>query len=62
MFSPCFIGILTDALSAFLETNLPKAKTFQLGVIDPKLGAAINEALGFSVTHIGVVPEVRFIS
>ncbi|XP_027209812.2 nucleolar protein 56 [Penaeus vannamei] len=51
-------GILTDALSAFLETNLPKAKTFQLGVIDPKLGAAINEALGFSVTHIGVVPEV----
>lgn len=54
-------GILTDDLQAFLETNLPKTTKkgqIQLGVADPKLGAAINEALNMSVTHIGVVPEI----
>jgi len=54
-------GILTDDLQAFLETNLPKSTKkgqIQLGVSDAKLGAAINEALNMSVTHIGVVPEI----
>ncbi|CAL4141894.1 unnamed protein product [Meganyctiphanes norvegica] len=54
-------GILTDDLQAFLETNLPKTTKkgqIQLGVADPKLGAAINEALDMSITHIGVVPEI----
>ena len=38
---------------------MPKKKTkVQVGVCDPKLGAAINEALSVSVTHVGVVPEV----
>lgn len=52
-------GLLTEELKAFLETNLPKKKSkVQLGVCDPKLGAAINEALGVGVTHVGVVPEI----
>ncbi|KAG0713450.1 Nucleolar protein 56 [Chionoecetes opilio] len=52
-------GLLTEELKAFLETNLPKKKSkMQLGVCDPKLGAAINEAVGISVTHVGVVPEL----
>ncbi|KAK7080871.1 snoRNP complex protein nop56 [Halocaridina rubra] len=55
-------GLLTTDLSAFLETNLPslvkKKSKIQLGVIDVKLGAAINEAYGVSVTHVGVVPEI----
>lgn len=52
-------GLLTEELKAFLETNLPKKKgKAQLGVSDPKLGAAINEALSIGVTHVGVVPEV----
>ncbi|KAK8749147.1 hypothetical protein OTU49_015699, partial [Cherax quadricarinatus] len=54
-------GLLTEDLSAFLEANLPKPgkkKEIQLGVSDAKLGAVINEQLGVSVTHIGVVPEV----
>lgn len=52
-------GLLTEELKAFLETNLPKKKgKAQLGVTDPKLGAAINEALTIGVTHVGVVPEV----
>lgn len=56
------IGLLTEELKAFLETNLPKKKAkVQLGVSDSKLGAAINEALSIGVTHVGVVPEVGFI-
>ncbi|XP_068224518.1 nucleolar protein 56, partial [Palaemon carinicauda] len=54
-------GILTSELSAFLETNLPtagKKSKIQLGVVEVKLAAAINEALGISVTHVGVVPEI----
>ncbi|XP_063866882.1 nucleolar protein 56-like [Scylla paramamosain] len=52
-------GLLTEELKAFLETNLPKKKSkVQLGVCDSKLGAAINEALGVGVTHVGVVPEI----
>ncbi|KAK3878466.1 hypothetical protein Pcinc_016886 [Petrolisthes cinctipes] len=54
-------GLITDELSAFLETNLPKVGKkagIILGVTDPKLGAAINEKLSIPVTHIGVIPEV----
>ncbi|XP_042224775.1 nucleolar protein 56-like [Homarus americanus] len=54
-------GVLTEELSAFLETTVPKPKKkkrVQLGVTDPKLGAAINEALKIPFTHTGVVPEI----
>lgn len=54
-------GILTKELSAFLEANMPipgSKDKIALGVSDPKLGAAINEALNYSVTHVGVIPEV----
>ncbi|MCL4124466.1 UNVERIFIED_CONTAM: hypothetical protein GTU68_000605 [Idotea baltica] len=54
-------GILTKDLSAFLSTNLPstgKKDKITLGVIDPKLGSAINESLDIKVVHIGVVPEI----
>merc|ERR1719228_224280 len=54
-------GILTDTLRTFLETNVPKNSKkapVQLGVIDPNLGAAINEALSIPVTHVGAVPEI----
>lgn len=55
-------GILSEDLHLFLETNMPKpgkkSAKVTLGVIEPKLGAAITEALGFSCNHIGVVPEI----
>lgn len=55
-------GLMTDELSAFLETNLPtagKMRGVMLGVTDAKLAAVVNEKLSIPVTHIGVVPEVR---
>lgn len=55
-------GILSEDLHLFLETNMPKpgkkGTKFTLGVIEPKLGAAITEALAISCNHIGVVPEI----
>jgi len=51
-------GILPDDLQQFIDITIPKKKKSQLGVGDPKLGAAITEALGLQCTHIGVVPEV----
>ncbi|PSN47790.1 Nucleolar protein 56 [Blattella germanica] len=54
-------GILPSDLQLFLETFLPKPKKKEkviLGVSDPKLGASINEALGITCQHVGVVPEV----
>ncbi|KAL7645454.1 UNVERIFIED_CONTAM: hypothetical protein RMT77_003840 [Armadillidium vulgare] len=54
-------GILSQDLSAFLQTNMPntgKKKSVTLGVCDPKLGTAISESLGINVTHAGVVPEL----
>merc|ERR1719278_1374678 len=35
-----------------------KAKKVTMGVLDPKLGAAISEAIGVKVSHVGVVPEI----
>ncbi|XP_076053376.1 nop56 ribonucleoprotein [Oratosquilla oratoria] len=54
-------GIVTNDLQAFLNTNVPqtgKKKDIQLGVVDSKLATSIAEATGFSVTHVGVVPEI----
>jgi len=50
-------GVLTDDLRLFLETNLPKDDVV-LGVIEPNLGAAINEMVNINCQHTGVVPEV----
>jgi len=38
-------GILSDELTEFLNVNLPKGQGYQLGVGDPKLGAAIQESM-----------------
>lgn len=54
-------GILHDDLQLFLETNLPKSTKSQkvtLGISDPKIGAAVQEALGASCQHTGVIPEI----
>jgi len=54
-------GIVHEDLRTFLETNLPqtsKKSKNVLGVGDAKLGASINEALGTSCMHYGVVPEI----
>lgn len=54
-------GIVPDDLSSFLDSVLPKASKknkFTLGVADPKLGAALAEALKIQCSHIGAVPEI----
>ena len=54
-------GVISEDLHLFLETNLPqagKAEGCTLGVIEPKLGAAITESLGVACQHVGAVPEV----
>uniref|UniRef100_A0A182K2N3 Nucleolar protein 56 n=1 Tax=Anopheles christyi TaxID=43041 RepID=A0A182K2N3_9DIPT len=54
-------GLVPDDLSGFLDTTLPKSskkKPVTLGVADPKLGAAIAEALDVQCSHIGAVPEI----
>lgn len=54
-------GLLPEDLQHYLDVTLPKGgkkdKT-TLGVSDPKLGAAIAEALGVQCTHTGAVPEI----
>jgi len=52
-------GLCTDQLKFFLQANLPKkAKKVTMGILDSKLGAAVSEAIGVKVSHIGVVPEI----
>ncbi|RWS04751.1 ribosome biogenesis protein - Nop58p/Nop5p-like protein, partial [Dinothrombium tinctorium] len=54
-------GVVHDDLNVFLETNLPKPSKknkIVLGVSESKIGAAIQEALGYSCQHTEVVPEV----
>ncbi|XP_059477448.1 nucleolar protein 56 [Neocloeon triangulifer] len=54
-------GVLPEDLNLFLETYLPKSTKkgkITLGVIEPKLAAAITEALGTKCLHTGVVPEI----
>jgi len=52
-------GIVTEDLQLFLDTNLPsKRKKIIVGVAEPKLGAAISEALSVKCQHTGPVPEI----
>ncbi|XP_067950610.1 nucleolar protein 56-like isoform X2 [Watersipora subatra] len=53
-------GILHDDLKVLLETNVKSSKKDKviLGVSDSKLSASINEELGLSCQHTGVVPEI----
>jgi nucleolar protein 56 len=54
---------MCETLHHFLDGNLPKASkkksaSFALGVIDPALGTAINNGLGYSVRSDDTVREV----
>jgi nucleolar protein 56 len=54
-------GVLPQELLLFLETFVPKSSKKNkvvLGVIEPKLAAAITEATGITCQHTGVVHEV----
>nr|CAG4641313.1 EOG090X0H59 [Eulimnadia texana] len=59
-------GILTEDLQLLLENSFPKTKSGKkkkedgpvLGVSEPKLGAAITEALSIACQHTGPVPEI----
>uniref|UniRef100_K7FH63 Nucleolar protein 56 n=1 Tax=Pelodiscus sinensis TaxID=13735 RepID=K7FH63_PELSI len=52
-------GILHEDLKLLLETNLPaKKKKVLLGVSDAKIGAAIQEELGYQCQAGGVVAEI----
>jgi len=42
----------------FLQTNFVKPKKAVLGVAEPKLAAAITEALNVQCNHLGAVPEI----
>lgn len=52
---------MPDVLQLFLDGALPKVNKRSkslLGVLDPKLGAAVSEVLGIPCTHVGAVPEI----
>lgn len=54
-------GIAPEELQQYLDVTLPKTTKkdkFILGVSDPKLGAALTEALKINCQHIGAVPEI----
>ncbi|KAG3262956.1 nucleolar protein 56 isoform X1 [Ictidomys tridecemlineatus] len=52
-------GIVHEDLRLLLETHLPsKKKKVLLGVGDPKIGAAIQEELGYNCQTGGVVAEI----
>lgn len=52
-------GIVPEHLRHFLDITLPsKRKKVKLGVCDPKLGAAITEALDIECDHTGAVPDL----
>ncbi|KAJ8683796.1 hypothetical protein QAD02_019588 [Eretmocerus hayati] len=54
-------GVVPEDLQLFLDSNVPKAgkkEKVVLGVLDPKLGASITEALSIKCDHTGVVPEI----
>ena len=43
-------GLCSDQLKFFLQSNMPKKlKKVTLGVLDPKLGAAVSESIGVKV-------------
>ena len=44
-------GLCSDQLKFFLQSNMPKKlKKVTLGVLDPKLGAAVSESIGVKVS------------
>ncbi|KAF6088809.1 NOP56 ribonucleoprotein [Phyllostomus discolor] len=52
-------GVVHEDLRLFLETHLPaKKKKVLLGVGDPKIGAAIQEELGYNCQTGGVIAEI----
>jgi len=57
-------GMLNETLKNFLEMNMPSVKKadkkgkVELGVLDSKLGSAINEELGIKCTMKDPVPEM----
>lgn len=53
-------GLLPEDLRLVLETHLPRKKKsiVTLGVSEPKLGAAITEALGVTCQHTAPIPEI----
>uniref|UniRef100_A0A8D8Y2Y2 Nucleolar protein 56 n=2 Tax=Cacopsylla melanoneura TaxID=428564 RepID=A0A8D8Y2Y2_9HEMI len=53
-------GICPEDLQVFLEAQFKgmKVKKLTIGVAEPKLGAAITEALAISCNHVGPVPEI----
>ena len=51
-------GIIHDDLRTFLELNLSKEADLTLGVADSKLGATIQESLGFGCSTMGAIPDL----
>lgn len=51
-------GIVPQDLAVFLDGGITAKDKSTLGVADPKLSAALGEALGITTTHTGVVPEI----
>lgn len=52
-------GVVHEDLRLLLETYLPsKKKKVLLGVGDPKIGAAIQEELGYNCQTGGVIAEI----
>lgn len=51
-------GIVPQDLALFLDGAISSKNKVTLGVADPKLGAALAEALSVKTSHVGVVPEV----
>ncbi len=57
------IGVMHEDLQLFLDTNLPesskKRRKIKLGVGDQKIGAAIQESMGFTCETGGPVAEIH---
>jgi len=52
-------GLIPDLLKGFLEMNLPKKKSqFTLGVLDDKLGSAVQDILKVNCERVGAVQEL----
>lgn len=54
-------GLCSDQLKFFLQANLPKkAKKVTMGVLDPKLGAAVSEAIGVKVRIFDPITNMNY--
>ncbi|XP_076645506.1 nop56 ribonucleoprotein [Halictus rubicundus] len=54
-------GVVPQELLLFLDSCIPKSgkkEKIVLGVLDPKLGASVAEALNIKCDHTGAVPEI----